>query len=265
MIIDGRKLAAEIKMELKDKVRTLSRKPGLAVIRVGEDPASRVYVNIKAKTCEELGFHSEVIVLDEKTSEEELLRLIDHFNQRSNIDGILVQLPLPKHISEQRVIMAISPDKDVDGFHPLSKFTPCTPKGIIQLIESVTSIKGQHAVVVGRSNIVGKPVAKLLLNKNATVTICHSQTNNLAEFTKQADILVAAVGKSFLITAEMVKPGAVVIDVGVNRQDKKLIGDVDYSSVKEKAAFITPVPGGVGPMTVACLMQNTFESYLTRS
>jgi methylenetetrahydrofolate dehydrogenase (NADP+)/methenyltetrahydrofolate cyclohydrolase len=261
MIINGKEIAARIKEELRLKTASLEKKPGLAVVRVGDDPASKVYVNIKEKVCKEIGFHSEIIVLEESVLEKELLELIDELNQREDIHGILVQLPLPRHIDEEKIILAIDSNKDVDGFHPMSRFTPCTPKGVMELIQSVTDIEGKHAVVIGRSNIVGKPVARLLLDKNATVTVCHSRTKDLASITRQADILVAAVGKAGLVTKEMVKEGAVVIDVGINRVEGKLVGDVDFAEVSKKVSYITPVPGGVGPMTVACLMQNTMESY----
>lgn len=239
----------------------------LAVIIVGDDSASRVYVDGKKRDCAEIGIKSEEHALSADTTEQELLALIDSLNARSDVDGILVQLPLPKHINAQNVIMRIDHQKDVDAFHPINvgkimvgnfSFLPCTPAGVMELIkESGVSIEGKECVVVGRSNIVGKPQAMLLLHENGTVTICHSRTKNLADVCRRADILVVAVGKSRFITADMVKDGAVVIDVGMNREDGKLCGDVDFESVKEKAFAITPVPGGVGPMTRAILMRNT--------
>lgn len=245
--------------------------PGLAVIIVGDDPASRIYVNSKKKACAEIGIYSEEYALSATTSEEELLELIDKLNNKADICGILCQLPLPKHLDEKRVINAISPKKDVDAFHPVNvgkimigdyDFLPCTPAGVMELIaESGIEVSGKECVVVGRSNIVGKPQAMLLLHKNGTVTICHSKTKNLAEACKRADILVAAVGVPELITGDMVKEGAVVIDVGMNRlENKKLVGDVHFESAEKKAAAITPVPGGVGPMTIAMLMKNTVKA-----
>ena len=244
---------------------------GLAVIIVGDDPASRVYVNNKKKACEEVGIYSEEYALDADTTQEELLALIAKLNAKKEISGILVQLPLPKHINEESVINAIDPKKDVDAFHPVNvgkimvgnfDFVPCTPAGVMELIkESGIDVCGKDCVVVGRSNIVGKPQAMLLLHENATVTICHSKTANLAEKTKKADILVAAVGIPKFIKGDMIKPGAVVIDVGINRTaDKKLVGDVDFDSCEPICAAITPVPGGVGPMTIAMLMKNTVKA-----
>ena len=245
--------------------------PGLAVIIVGDDPASRVYVNNKKKACEDLGIYSEEYAMPGETTEEELLKLIDELNSRKEISGILVQLPLPKHIDEKNVINAIDPKKDVDAFHPVNvgkimvgdfDFVPCTPAGVMELIkESGIDVAGKDCVVVGRSNIVGKPQAMLLLHKNGTVTICHSKTKDLKEKTKNADILVAAVGIPNFITGDMIKPGAVVIDVGINRiAPKTLVGDVDYESAEKVAGAITPVPGGVGPMTIAMLMRNTIKA-----
>ena len=252
--------------ELKEK----GINPGLAVIIVGEDPASRVYVNNKKKACAEIGVYSEEYALSEATSEEELLKLIDELNHKKEINGILVQLPVPKHINEERIINAIEPKKDVDAFHPVNvgkimigdyDFLPCTPAGVMEMLDFYNiDVSGKDCVVIGRSNIVGKPMSMLLLHKNGTVTICHSKTANLSEVTSKADILVAAVGKAKFVTADMVKPGAVVIDVGMNRQDGKLCGDVDYDAVSQKASYITPVPGGVGPMTIAMLMQNTLTA-----
>ncbi|MDY3013833.1 MAG: bifunctional methylenetetrahydrofolate dehydrogenase/methenyltetrahydrofolate cyclohydrolase FolD [Evtepia sp.] len=268
MILDGKALAAKCKEAVKKEAESLARKPGLAVIIVGNNPASRVYVNSKRKDCEECGFLSEEYALPEETTQEELVALVEKLNQREDIDGILCQLPLPEGINEEAVLMAISPDKDVDGFHPMNMgallvgkegFLPCTPYGIMEILaEYGIDPKGKQCVVVGRSNIVGKPMALLLLQKHGTVTICHSRTANLAEVCRSADILVAAVGKVDLVTADMVKPGAVVIDVAMNRNEAgKLCGDVDYAAVREVASAITPVPGGVGPMTRAMLMKNT--------
>ncbi|NLT96334.1 MAG: bifunctional methylenetetrahydrofolate dehydrogenase/methenyltetrahydrofolate cyclohydrolase FolD [Clostridia bacterium] len=273
-IINGKEIASTVRKNIKEQVDRLKESgltPGLAVILVGTDPASQVYVGSKEKACIEVGFHSEVYRLPEETTQEELLALIQKLNTDEKIHGILVQLPLPKHLDEKVVINAISPRKDVDGFHPLNAgalfvgekgLVPCTPKGCIHLIkETGFDLKGKKAVVVGRSNIVGKPVAMLLLNENATVTICHSRTQNLKEELLQADVVVAAVGKPNFITGDMIKEGSVVIDVGINRlENGKLVGDVDFDSAKEKAGWITPVPGGVGPMTIAMLLQNTLEA-----
>ena len=256
---------------MAEKIKKEGIKAGLAVIIVGDDPASRVYVNNKKKACAEVGIYSEEYALKESTSQAELISLISKLNERDEISGILVQLPLPKHINEEDVINAISPDKDVDAFHPVNvgkimvgnfDFVPCTPAGVMELInESGIDIEGKDCVVVGRSNIVGKPQAMLLLHKNATVTICHSRTKDLAQKTRNADILVAAVGIPNFIKADMIKPGAVVIDVGINRlADKKLVGDVDFENAEKVAGAITPVPGGVGPMTIAMLMKNTVRA-----
>lgn len=250
--------------------------PGLAVIIVGDDPASRIYVNNKKKACEECGIYSEEYALPEATTEEELLSLIDVLNNKKEISGILVQMPVPKHIDDKRVIAAISPEKDVDAFHPVNvgkimvgdfDFVPCTPAGVMELIkESGIDPAGKECVVVGRSNIVGKPMAMLLLHKNGTVTICHSKTASLAEKTRKADILVAAVGIANFIKGDMIKPGAVVIDVGINRiADKKIVGDVEFESAEKVAGAITPVPGGVGPMTIAMLMQNTVKAAILQA
>lgn len=270
-IIDGKTVAEKIRAGIKAEVAKLKAKPGLAAILVGENPASRVYVDIKRKTCDEVGIYSELYKLPDSTTERELLRLIEKLNDNERIHAILVQLPLPKHISEENAFVAVAREKDVDGFTPVNigkliageeAAVPCTPKGVIRMLEEYgIRIAGKNAVVIGRSNIVGKPVALMLLNRDATVTVCHSKTRNLAHHTKTADILVVAAGKPRLITAEMVKEGAVVIDVGINRVDGKLVGDVDFESVRKKAAHITPVPGGVGPMTVAMLMENTLERY----
>jgi len=282
VIIDGKQVAADVRAEVANKVAELKKKgiaPCLAVILVGENPASVSYVTGKQKALAEVGMVDRSVHLPESTSEEELLKLIDQLNADDTVHGILVQLPLPKHINEEKVIMAISPEKDVDGFHPVSVgnlmigrpgFLPCTPHGIIVLLKKAgIETSGKHAVVIGRSNIVGKPVSILLARKdtNCTVTMCHTGTKNMAEITRQADIIVVASGHPHTLTADMVKDGAVVIDVGVNRipdSTKKsgfrLIGDCDFDDLKEKTSFITPVPGGVGPMTIAMLMQNTLES-----
>ncbi len=270
-ILDGKALAQKCKLEVKAEAETLERKPGLAVIIVGDNQASRVYVNSKKKDCEECGFLSQEYAMPEETTQEELITLIEKLNKTEEIDGILVQLPLPSAIDEEAVLMTIDPSKDVDGFHPMSMgsllvgkdgFLPCTPAGIMEILEEYQiDIAGKECVVVGRSNIVGKPMALLLLQKHGTVTICHSRTKDLKEVCKRADILVAAVGRVGLITADMVKPSAVVIDVAMNRNEEgKLCGDVMYDEVKEVASAITPVPGGVGPMTRAVLMQNTIQA-----
>ena len=273
-LIDGKKISAEIKDELKEKVAALKaegREITLAVIQVGNDKASTVYVGNKKKACEYIGVRSLAYELPEETTEEELLNLVKELNARKDVNGILVQLPLPAHIYEDRILLAIDPDKDVDGFHPVNVgrlwigeegFLSCTPAGVIQLLKRTgIEISGKNCVVIGRSNIVGKPMAALLLRENGTVTICHSRTKNLAEVTKQADILVVAIGKPNYITADYVKEGAVVIDVGIHRNaDNKLTGDVNFESVSEKASYITPVPGGVGPMTIAMLICNVVRS-----
>ena len=273
-IIDGKAIAQEVRAEWKQRADDLKARgvtPGLAVIIVGEDSASKVYVANKVKACAELGLHSEHIELPADTSEAELLARIDALNNDPKIHGILVQLPVPKHIDSNKVLLAIDPEKDVDGFHPVNvgalatgnmRFAPCTPYGCMTLLEkSGVAIEGKHAVVVGRSNIVGKPMALLLLQANATVTICTSKTVDLAKHTRDADILVVATGRAKMITADMVKPGAAVIDVGMNRDENgKLCGDVDFTSVKDVAGYITPVPGGVGPMTITMLVANTVQS-----
>lgn len=283
-IIDGRKAAAEIRAELKQKtahLKSMGIVPGLAVILVGDNPASRSYVTSKEKACAEIGILSDDNRLPENTTELQLLNLIQRLNNNPQIHGILVQLPLPKHIDENKVIMAINPDKDVDGFTPVNVgrlvigqkcFLPCTPNGILQLLNRHSiNTDGAHVVVVGRSNIVGKPIANLLIQKadygNATVTLCHTHTKNLPAFTRQADILIAATGRAHTITADMVREGATVIDVGVNRvpapdtpKGYRLVGDVDFDNVSQKAAFITPVPGGVGPMTITMLLFNTIQA-----
>lgn len=266
--LDGKALAAKIKERVRTEAAALPRRPGLAVVLVGNDPASRVYVTSKRKDCEECGFYSEEYALLEDTTQAQLLELVETLNGREDIDGILVQLPLPGHLDEEAVIQAIDPQKDVDGFHPMNAgnlligrpgFLPCTPAGVMDLLDEYgIDLAGKRAVVVGRSNIVGKPMALLLLRRNATVTVCHSRTPDLAGYCRQADILVAAVGRRGLITADMVKEGAVVVDVAMNRDENgKLCGDVDFDAVAEKAAYLTPVPGGVGPMTRAALMENT--------
>ena len=256
--------------------KQFGRTPNLAVILVGDDPGSVSYVTGKAKAATEVGIRNTTIRREATIAESELLELVEQLNNDDDVDGILVQLPLPKHIDENKVILAISPEKDVDAFHPINvaklwlkqpSMQPCTPKGIIKLLHFAgVDIAGKEAVVVGRSNIVGQPVAKLLLDANATVTIAHSKTKNLAEVTRRADILVVAIGRERFITADMVKPGAVVIDVGVNRDSRtgKLCGDVDFEEAQNVAAAITPVPGGVGPMTITCLMENTVEAYINR-
>ncbi|OGV65117.1 MAG: bifunctional 5,10-methylene-tetrahydrofolate dehydrogenase/5,10-methylene-tetrahydrofolate cyclohydrolase [Lentisphaerae bacterium RIFOXYA12_FULL_48_11] len=283
-IIDGKQIAADIRNELKHEVSALKQKgitPGLGVILVGEDPASKSYVTAKERACEEIGLYSDDYRLPRETTQADLITLVKKMNADPKINGILVQLPLPKHINESDVLMAIDPAKDVDGFHPVSvgkmmigekAFLPCTPHGVIKLLErSGVKTEGAHVVVVGRSNIVGKPVANLLFQKkknaNATVTICHTGTKDLSYFTKQADIIIAATGKPNTITADMVKNGVVIIDVGVNRIEDtskksgfRLVGDVDFEALKGKASLITPVPGGVGPMTITMLLFNTVES-----
>ena len=271
VIIDGKAVSAKVRAEIAAEVESMESKPGLAVIIVGEDPASKVYVRNKAKGCAEVGFYSEVHELPESTSEDELLSLIDRLNGDGKINGILVQLPLPKHLDEKAVINRIRPEKDVDAFHPVNTgkimigdydFLPCTPAGVMRLLsEYGISPEGKKCVVVGRSNIVGKPQAMLLLQKNGTVTVCHSRTPDLRSECKNADILVVAIGKAKFIDASYIKPGAAVIDVGMDRDENgKLCGDVDFESAKEVAGAITPVPGGVGPMTIAMLLTNTLKA-----
>ena len=279
MILDGKAVSTALKAEIAEKVKELparfGRVPHLVVILVGEDPASQVYVRNKGRACEAVGFRSTTLVLPADTPEEALLAKIRELNADDAVDGILVQMPLPAQIDEKKVIRTISIEKDVDGFHPLNVAAlwqrmpcavPCTPKGIMKLLAAAgVDPKGKRAVVIGRSNIVGLPVAKLLLDANATVTLCHSRTVNLAEVTRQAEILVVATGRAKMITGNMVSEGAVVIDVGMNTDEQgKLCGDVDFATVAPKASFITPVPGGVGPMTIACLMENTLECFLRR-
>ena len=272
-IIDGKLVSAAVKQRVAEGVAELKQKGisvGLAVILVGEDPASKIYVANKKKACEDLGIVSHEYLLPATATQEELLALVETLNNEDSINGILCQLPLPKHLDEKTVINAIDPKKDVDAFHPSNvgkimigdyDFVPCTPAGVMELLKYYNiEAEGKLCVVIGRSNIVGKPMSMLLLHKNGTVTTCHSRTKNLKEVCKEADILVAAVGKAKFVTADMVKDGAVVVDVGMNRFDGKLCGDVDFENVSEKASFITPVPGGVGPMTIAMLMQNTLTA-----
>lgn len=279
-IIDGKAISAAIKDELREQVASFPEKygrvPHLVVVRVGEDPASVVYVRNKAKACEACGIRNTTIVLPESTTEEALLKQIMDLNADDSVDGILVQLPLPNHISEAKVIATIDQSKDVDGFHPYNvaglwqktpHMSPCTPAGIMKLLETTgVDPKGKRAVVIGRSNIVGLPVAKMLLDANATVTICHTRTVNMADVTRQAQILVVAAGRPKMVTGDMVSEGVVVIDVGMDRDPEtgKLCGDVDFESVAPKASAITPVPGGVGPMTIACLMENTVQCFINR-
>ena len=270
-IMDGKALAEKIRARIKAEVQNLRQKPGLAAIIVGENPASKLYVDMKRRTCDEVGIYSELYKLPDSTSEGELLQLIKKLNVNTKIHAILVQLPLPPKLNEEKILAAVALEKDVDGFSPANigklmagkeAAVPCTPKGVIRLLEEFKiMIAGKNAVVIGRSKIVGRPTALLLLNRDATVTICHSKTSNLAFYTRNADILVVAAGKPKLVAADMIKEGAVVIDVGINRTGGKLVGDVDFESVKKKAGYITPVPGGVGPMTVAMLMENTMERY----
>jgi len=270
-IIDGKAIAGEIQNEIMESVLKLNKKPGLAVILVGEDPASKVYVNNKEKMCNKLGIKSFMYKLPYATTEEELFNLIDELNENDEINGILLQHPVPSHINEKKAFNRISPSKDVDGFHVINKgklasgedaFVPCTPLGVIEMLKHDNfEIAGKHCVIIGRSNIVGKPLYELMLNENATVTICHSKTKNIKEICKEADILIAALGKPKFVTEDMVKDGAIVIDVGINRLDGKLVGDVDFENVSKKAEAITPVPGGVGPMTIAMLMKNVIKAY----
>ncbi len=280
ILIDGKKIAADLKAALAEKVASFPEKygrvPHLVVVRVGEDPASVVYVRNKARACDAVGIRNTTLVQDESISEEALLELIRGLNADDSVDGILVQLPLPKHIREARVIETIAREKDVDGFHPYNvaglwqktpHMSPCTPAGILKLLDAIgVDPKGKRAVVVGRSNIVGLPVAKMLLDRHATVTLCHTRTVDMPSVTREAEILVVAAGRAKMITADMVSEGAVVIDVGMDTDPEtgKLCGDVDFDSVSKKAAAITPVPGGVGPMTIACLMENTVECFLAR-
>ncbi len=272
-ILDGRLMAEELLLDQTRRVQELRQKgivPGLAVVLVGEDPASQIYVRNKGLACERIGIHSETIRMEERSSQDEVLAVIDRLNADPAINGILVQLPLPRHLDERAVLARIMPEKDVDGFHISNAgklfsgqqgVVPCTPKGIIYMLKKGgVELAGKEAVVIGRSNIVGKPAAILLLNENCTVTICHSKTKDLTEHCRRADVLVAAIGKPRFVTADMVKPGAAVVDVGINRVDGKVVGDVDYEPVKEIAGWITPVPGGVGKLTISMLMENTLEA-----
>ena len=286
ILIDGKKVAAEIRNELKEKISLIKEKgmnvPGLVAIIVGDDPASHIYIASKSKACLEIGMRTNTEAFDADITENELVEVIKYYNSNKDYHGILVQLPLPKHINEDRVIETISPKKDVDGFHPISvgnlvigkdTFASCTPAGIQELLKRYNiDTKGKHVVVVGRSNIVGKPIANIMLQKvegaNSIVTVVHSAAKDISYFTKQADILIAAIGKAEMIKADMVKECVVVIDVGINRVDDstkpkgyRIVGDVDYEAVSKKASFITPVPGGVGPMTIAMLLSNTFKAY----
>ena len=273
-LIDGKAVAKVLESEVAAEIAGLGYRPGLVAVRVGNDPASEIYVRNKARKARELGLEGTERIFPETMSEGELLAEVARLNADDPVDGILVQLPLPKQINAQKVIDAIDPAKDVDGFHPVNvgllhlgrpALVPCTPSGVMRLIDSTgVTVEGKRAVVIGRSDIVGKPVAALLLSRNATVTICHSRTRDLAAVARQADILVAAIGKARFVTAEMIKPGAIVIDVGINRIDGKLAGDVDFEAAKEIAGFITPVPGGVGPMTIAVLMSNTVRAAVRR-
>lgn len=273
-ILDGKKVSAKVREDLKLEVDNLKKegiKPKLAVIMVGNDLASKVYVRNKNKACEEIGIEYEEFLLGEETTMEELLNVIDNLNKNQNIDGILLQSPIPKHLDINKAFRAILPEKDVDGFHPINAgklsigekcFVPCTPHGVVKIIEEYNiETEGKNVVIVGRSNIVGKPLIQCMLQKNATVTVCHSKTRNLEEFTRKADILIVAIGKQKFITENMVKEGVVVTDIGINRNEEgKLVGDVDFDNVSKKASYITPVPGGVGPMTVAMLMENVVEA-----
>lgn len=274
-IIDGKKVSAQVKEEVRKQTLELKEAygitPGLAVVIVGDDPASRVYVNNKKKACEVVGFKSEEYAMPASTTQEELLELVNTLNNKQDINGILVQLPLPEHLDDKAVIEAINPQKDVDAFHAVNvgkimlgeyDFLPCTPSGVMEMLHAYDiPVSGKNCVVIGRSNIVGKPMAMLLLHENGTVTICHSRTKNLAEVCRGADILVAAVGKPKFVTSDMIKEGAVVIDVGMDRDENgKLCGDVDFENVKDKCSYITPVPGGVGPMTISTLMKNTLKA-----
>lgn len=275
ILIDGKETARAVRGEIRDAVAAFAKEsgviPGLAVVIVGDDPASRVYVRNKHRACEEVGIRSDVHALPADTSEAELLALVAGLNADPTVNGILVQLPLPKHLDEEKVILAIDPAKDVDAFHPVNvgkimignfTFAPCTPAGVMELLRHYNiPVAGKHCVIIGRSNIVGKPQAMLMLKENATVTVCHSRTVGLADITRTADILVAAVGRPGFVTADMVRDGAVVIDVGINRTaEGKLCGDVDFAAVSEKASYITPVPGGVGPMTITMLLKNTLAA-----
>ena len=271
IIMDGRAVAENLRLSLKSKIENLERKPGLGVIIVGNNPASKIYVKKKQEACAKAGIFSVKIDLPQSSSEDQVVDAIENFNNDKNIDGILLQLPLPEHLNEEKILGKISIDKDVDGFHQINlgklisgekRIESCTPKGIMKMLEHYKiSLEGKHAVVIGRSRIVGKPISLLLLEKNATVTICHSRTMDLKQYTRNADILIAAIGKPKLIKKEMVKNNAVVIDVGINREGDAVVGDVDFEEVSQIASYITPVPGGIGPMTIAMLLQNTMELY----
>ena len=273
-LIDGKYVSEKCKEEIREKIRKLDAIPGLAVIRIGEDEASKIYVRLKHKMCEELGINFMEHHLNENIMQDELISLIKDLNNDKNVNGILLQSPIPYHLNILEAFRTIAPEKDVDGFSPVNVgrlvqmqecFAPCTPVGVMRMLKEYNvEIEGKHAVVIGRSNIVGRPMAELLLNANATITICHSKTENLADIVKTADIVVVAIGKPKFVTADMVKDGAVVIDVGINRTENGLVGDVDFESVKEKASYITPVPGGVGPMTIAMLLENTYLCALRR-
>ena len=271
-LLNGKQLAADIRSRLKEKIAGFAAAPGLAVILVGNDPASEIYIRAKQKACAEIGIRAEAFHLPENTSQAELTDLINRLNNNPEINGILVQLPLPRHLNEKEILLAVAPEKDVDGFHPYNAgsiiqkragaFAPCTPKGILRLLDTTgKDLNGLNAVIVGRSQIVGMPAAHLLLNRNCTVTITHSHTQNLQKICQTADILIAALGKSEFITGEYVKPGAIVIDVGINRTENGLKGDVNFAEAAEIASYITPVPGGVGPMTIAMLLENTCEAF----
>ena len=275
-ILDGKQLAQQIRTELKQKITLTQASPELAVIIVGNDPASEIYVRSKEKACQEVGIKVETFRLTSDISAEELNELIDLLNNSSAVNGILVQLPLPRHLNPQEILTRIKPEKDVDGFHPLntgliiqkqpSAFIPCTPKGILRLIHTVKQdLSGLNAVVIGRSQVVGLPVSHLLLNENCTVTIAHSKTKNLSEICKKADILIASVGKPEFVTEDFIKPDTIIIDVGINRTNDGIKGDVKYDEASEKASYITPVPGGVGPMTIAMLLENTYEAFLKQN
>lgn len=271
-LIDGKFVSQKLKEELKEKMAHIKKTPNLAVIRVGEDVASKIYIKLKAKMCEELGINFTEYHLDENIQQEDLLGLIHRLNADEDTTAILLQSPIPYHLNILEAVKAIDPDKDVDGFNPINvgklalgqaTFAPCTPLGVMKLLEEYDiDVEGKHCVVIGRSNIVGRPMAQLMINANATVTVCHSKTKNLAEITKTADIVIVAIGKPKYITADMIKDGAVVIDVGINRipDSKKIVGDVDFENVKDKCSFITPVPGGVGPMTIITLMSNVIKT-----
>lgn len=273
-IINGKQIAAETRLKLKEKIAALPKKPTLAVILIGDDSASKIYVNSKEKACNEVGITAQSFHLPESTTQEELLTLINKLNQDKKINGILIQLPLPPHINKQEVLNAVSSLKDVDGFHPLNTgllqqkcplYIPCTPKGIIRLLHSVKqNLAGLNAVIIGRSQIVGIPTAQLLLQENCTVTVTHSYTKDLPLLCRSADILVSAIGKPEFITKEYIKPNSIIIDVGINRTQKGLVGDVKFSDAEQIASYITPVPGGVGPMTIAMLLENTYEAFLNQ-